>query len=65
MEFAKKVNGDLVAIMTDQENYTGFFVGEYAQQVVNHSKIPVLSVTPLGIIKGFSQDQLGGESNPF
>ena len=65
LEFAKKVNGDLVAIMTDQENYTGFFVGEYAQQVVNHSKIPVLSVTPLGIIKGFSQDQLGGESNPF
>jgi len=65
LDFAKKVEGDLIAIMTDQENYTGFFVGEYAQQIVNHSKIPVLSITPLGIVKGFSQNQLGGASNPF
>tara|TARA_R110000868_G_scaffold186569_2_gene429004 strand:- start:708 stop:1649 length:942 start_codon:yes stop_codon:yes gene_type:complete len=65
LDFAQKVEGDLIAIMTDQENYTGFFVGEYAQQIVNHSEIPVLSVTPMGIVKGFSQDQLGGASNPF
>jgi len=65
LEFATKAQGDLIVVMTDQENYTGFFVGEYAQQIVNHSKIPVLSVTPLGIVKGFSQDQLGGASNPF
>ena len=65
MKFAEEKQGDLIAIMTDQENYTGFFVCEYAQQIVNHSKIEVLSVTPMGIVKGFSQDQLGGASNPF
>ncbi|MDA9312718.1 universal stress protein [Vicingaceae bacterium] len=65
LEFANKVVPDLIATMTDQENYTGFFIGEYSQQIVNHSKIPVLSVTPIGIVKGFSQDQLGGASNPF
>lgn len=65
INFAQTVKADLIAIMTDQENYNGFFVGEYAQQIVNHSRIPVLSVTPMGIVKGFSQNQLGGESNPF
>ena len=65
LEFAKNVEGDLIVVMTDQENYTGFFVGEYAQQIVNHSKIPVLSVTPLGIVKGFSQNSVGWCQQPF
>ncbi|MBL4710559.1 MAG: universal stress protein [Flavobacteriales bacterium] len=65
LTFAEAVKGDLTIIMTDQENYTGFLVGPYAQRIVNHSKTPVLSVTPIGTIEGFSQDQLGGASNPF
>ena len=65
LTFSQTVKADLIAIMTDQETNTGFFVGEYAQRIVNHSKIPVLSVTPLGIVEGFSQNQLGGASNPF
>jgi nucleotide-binding universal stress UspA family protein len=33
--------------MTEQEeNFTGIFIGPYAQQVVNHSKIPVISIRP-------------------
>jgi hypothetical protein len=33
--------------MNEQEvNSTGFFMGPYAQQVVNHSKIPVISIRP-------------------
>jgi nucleotide-binding universal stress UspA family protein len=44
---AAEVNGDLIIIMNEQEiNTTGFFMGPYAQQVVNHSKIPVLSIRP-------------------
>lgn len=65
LTFAEAVKADLTVIMTDQENYTGFLVGPYAQRVVNHSKTPVLSVTPIGTIEGFSQNQLGGVSNPF
>ncbi len=44
---AKKNKSDLIVIMTEQEeNMTGFFLGPYAQQVVNHSSIPVMSITP-------------------
>ena len=44
---AKQNNADLIIIMTDQdENFTGSFLGPYAQQIVNHSWVPVLSITP-------------------
>lgn len=46
-DYAKSVGADLIVIMTDQdENITGRLMGTYAQQIVNHSKIPVLSVAP-------------------
>lgn len=48
LNFAKQHNMDLIVIMTDQEeNFTGSFLGPYAQQVVNHSWIPVLSIKPI------------------
>jgi nucleotide-binding universal stress UspA family protein len=52
MDYAVKNDADLIVIMTEQEiNTTGFFMGPYAQQVVNHSPIPVLSIRPTeGII---------------
>lgn len=47
MAYATEKNADLIVIMTEQENnIAGFIMGQYAQQVVNHSKIPVLSITP-------------------
>jgi nucleotide-binding universal stress UspA family protein len=47
MDYAAEVDADLIVIMNEQEiNTTGFFMGPYAQQVVNHSKIPVLSIRP-------------------
>lgn len=47
MDFANEIEADLIIIMTEQEpNIAGFILGQYAQQVVNHSKIPVLSITP-------------------
>lgn len=45
IEYSKKVNGDVIAIMTEQETTTAnLFLGAYAQQMVNHSPIPVLSI---------------------
>jgi nucleotide-binding universal stress UspA family protein len=39
------VDADLIAIMTEQETTTAnIFLGPYAQQMVNHSPIPVLSM---------------------
>ncbi|MFM2284869.1 MAG: hypothetical protein RLZZ543_366 [Bacteroidota bacterium] len=47
MDFAAEKDADLIVIMNEQEiNTTGFFMGPYAQQVVNHSRIPVLSIRP-------------------
>ncbi len=47
MEYAAEMKADLIIIMNEQEvNSTGFFMGPYAQQVVNHSKIPVMSIRP-------------------
>lgn len=48
ISYAKQHNADLIVIMTDQEeNFTGSFLGPYAQQVVNHSWVPVLSFKPV------------------
>lgn len=45
MDFAGQRNADLIAIMTEQENTTAnVFLGPYAQQLINHSPIPILSI---------------------
>lgn len=44
-EYATQVNADLIMIMTDQEG-SGIFMGNAAQQIINHSKIPVMSIRP-------------------
>lgn len=47
-DYAKSIGADLIIIMTDQdENITGRLLGPYAQQIVNHSKIPVMSIQPI------------------
>jgi nucleotide-binding universal stress UspA family protein len=56
--FAQTVGADLIAIMTEQEASTGLFVGPHAQRIVNQSRIPVLSVTPLSTLDLTSQGNL-------
>jgi len=47
IDYAKGVDADLIAIMTEQEsNSSSGIIGPNAQQIVNHSPIPVLSVHP-------------------
>lgn len=47
LEYAHKVEGDLVMIMTQQEvDFTQYFIGSSAQEIINHSPIPVLSIRP-------------------
>ncbi|MBI4931489.1 MAG: universal stress protein [Bacteroidetes bacterium] len=47
IDYAHKVEGDLLIIMTQQEtNFTRMFIGSTAQEVVNNSDIPVLSIIP-------------------
>jgi len=52
IEYARKMDAELIAIMTEQETTTAnLFLGAYAQQMVNHSPIPVLSVHAKEYIK--------------
>ena len=45
MKYATTNKCDLIVINTGHESrQTGLFLGAFAQQIVNHSKIPVLSV---------------------
>jgi nucleotide-binding universal stress UspA family protein len=45
LEYAREINADLIAIMTEQAETTfSMFFGSYAEQMVNKSEIPVLSV---------------------
>ncbi len=45
IEYAKKIDADLISILTEQEFAPrNVFLGPYAQQMVNRSPIPVLSM---------------------
>jgi len=47
IDYAKKVNANLIVIMTEQEKKAAnFLLGNFAQQMINHSPVPVLSVRP-------------------
>lgn len=47
MKFSEQIGGDLILIMTEHESdLTGMFLGASAKQIVNHSKIPVMSIRP-------------------
>ncbi len=54
IDYAKSVDADMIAIMTEQiKAWTNMFMGSYSQQMLNHSPIPVLCVTPSELtIKG-------------
>ena len=49
IDYAHKVEGDLIMIMTQQEDdATAYFIGSRAQSIINRSDIPVMSLVPEG-----------------
>ncbi len=47
LKYSKEINADLIVIMTDHESkLTGMYMGPFAKQIVNHSRIPVMSIRP-------------------
>ncbi len=47
IDYANKSKGDIIMIMTQQEeDFTDFFIGSSAQGMINESDIPVLSIIP-------------------
>jgi nucleotide-binding universal stress UspA family protein len=56
IEYALKVNANLISIMTEQEiSAKNLVLGPYAQQMVNHSPIPVLSIHPKELLVALSR----------
>ncbi len=47
IDYANKVKADLIIIMTQQElDFTEMFIGSAAQEMINNSEIPVMSIVP-------------------
>jgi hypothetical protein len=45
MEMAERQEADLIVITANlDDEFKSFFVGPFEQKVINHSKIPVLSI---------------------
>lgn len=48
IDYSRKVNADLIVIMTQKElEWTEFLIGTESQQVINESDIPVCSIRPM------------------
>ncbi|MDY0143322.1 MAG: universal stress protein, partial [Bacteroidales bacterium] len=61
IEYAKTIDADLIAIMTEQTtSLANFLLGSYAYQMLNSSPIPVLSITPKGLFFTFGMRTTGG-----
>ena len=46
-QYANKNNADLIVVLTDHESeLNNSLLGALAKQMVNHSKVPVLSIKP-------------------
>jgi nucleotide-binding universal stress UspA family protein len=47
LTYANEVNADLIMVMTHSEGrYSEFYIGGFAQRIINESEIPVLSIIP-------------------
>jgi len=48
LKYTKKVKADLILIMTQSEmDWTDMFIGSSAQEIINKSDVPVLSIHPM------------------
>ncbi len=54
--YAERIEANLISIMTEQERTTAnLWLGPYAQQMVNHSPFPVLSIHPKELIRSLTR----------
>ena len=47
LNYSKKAKADLISVLSNHESHlNGIFLDAFAKQIVNHSRIPVLSIRP-------------------
>jgi hypothetical protein len=47
IDYALSKSADLISIMTEQETPANILLGPHAQQLVNQSPVPILSIHPV------------------
>jgi nucleotide-binding universal stress UspA family protein len=47
IDYAMNMNADLISIMTEQETPANILLGPHAQQMINQSPVPILSIHPV------------------
>jgi nucleotide-binding universal stress UspA family protein len=61
MKYSDEMKGDLILVMRGHESTVGrAFLGPFAEQLVNHSKIPVMSIKPEDTTIEVFDDTTGG-----
>lgn len=61
LAYCKKINADLIVIMTDQHaEFSSIILGTYAHQLINESTAPVLCIPPETHPENMPSDNLGG-----
>jgi|SRR6185312_7490835 len=61
MKYSDEMKGDLILVMRGHESTMGrAFLGPFAEQLVNHSKIPVMSIKPEDTTIEVFDDTTGG-----
>jgi hypothetical protein len=46
-DYSRKIEGDVIMLMTQQEiSHTPYFVSSLAQEVINISEVPVITIAP-------------------
>ena len=51
LEYTDEVQADMITIMTEQESrFASLIMGTHAQQMINESKVPVLTVRPTNVL---------------
>jgi len=64
IEYAEKVGAELICIMTEQEQtFENILIGPYAQQMVNHSATPVVTIRSKELYRWSLNPY--GSGNPF
>ncbi len=54
--YAERIDANMISIMTEQERTTSnLWLGPFAQQMVNHSPFPVLSIHPKELIRSLTR----------
>jgi nucleotide-binding universal stress UspA family protein len=56
LEYAKEIDASMILVMTHQEGYTyDNYIGAFAHHIINHSEVPVLSLTSSATSLNFKQ----------